>query len=358
MHQCNRHVEVTPISQRRGFTLVELLVVIGIIALLISILLPALNKAREQANQLKCAANLKAIGSGISIYLAENDGTYPCAYTYYNPTDNTQLAKPSFGYVHVSAVLYGITSGAPSASEQASSLGVSGWKAFQCPSINNGGLPACNPGPDNQDAGQQADIPGIVDAQAPRMAYTFNSAIVPRNKFEGFPGVSRFDQCVKSSQVTNSSKTILATEFPGDWHIVVDAADVNAGNGVMVCKSHRPVHAFKPSAGGSSVGDFTLENIAAPFNKAGMSAAKDIVPITAADITKVPQPGGNVTSLLDWVGRNHGSGDWKSRRTNFLYADGHVEAGHLEDTVDPTNWQWGDVSWSLSQVGDIQTPND
>jgi prepilin-type N-terminal cleavage/methylation domain-containing protein/prepilin-type processing-associated H-X9-DG protein len=62
---------------RAGFTLVELLVVIGIIALLLSILLPALGKARKQANTVACAANLRSILQGMRMYAEEHKGWIP-----------------------------------------------------------------------------------------------------------------------------------------------------------------------------------------------------------------------------------------------------------------------------------------
>ena len=66
-------------TKRHAFTLVELLVVIGIIALLISILLPALQAARESANTIKCAANLRSVGQGLGMYVAQNKQTLPVA---------------------------------------------------------------------------------------------------------------------------------------------------------------------------------------------------------------------------------------------------------------------------------------
>jgi len=64
-------------SRLRAFTLVELLVVIGIIAVLIGILLPALNKARAAANTTVCLSNLRSIGQGWSLYLNKSKGRLP-----------------------------------------------------------------------------------------------------------------------------------------------------------------------------------------------------------------------------------------------------------------------------------------
>src|SRR5687767_6266697 len=88
----------------RGFTLVELLVVVGIIAVLVGLLLPSLARARQQANAVKCAANLRSIGAGLAIYLAENKQTYPAAYVYRAgpgvPNYKGTGPSRSRGYIH------------------------------------------------------------------------------------------------------------------------------------------------------------------------------------------------------------------------------------------------------------------
>ncbi len=66
--------------QKNGFTLIELLVVVAIIAVLVAMLLPALNSARESGRQIVCMSNLKQIGMAFIYYLEDSNGLLPPSY--------------------------------------------------------------------------------------------------------------------------------------------------------------------------------------------------------------------------------------------------------------------------------------
>src|SRR5215212_3446021 len=78
---------------RLGFTLVELLVVIGIIAVLIAILLPVLNAARRRAQQIKCAANLRSVGHAMVLY-NNVTGYFPGAFMAPTQTQQVVVWQP------------------------------------------------------------------------------------------------------------------------------------------------------------------------------------------------------------------------------------------------------------------------
>ncbi len=107
-------------SERKGFTLVELLVVIGIIALLISILLPSLARARQAANTVKCAANLRGIIQGMQIYASQNNGYIPGSPN----TTGRFLWKP--------AIIAGMTTTTAKANDPQTGVP---WNENDCPDI-------------------------------------------------------------------------------------------------------------------------------------------------------------------------------------------------------------------------------
>ena len=87
----NRSAEADPtagcasLTPRRGFSLVELLVVVGIIAVLIGLLMPAITAARESAKSVACLSNLRQLAIAAHAYADANKGSFPIAY-YLRPT--------------------------------------------------------------------------------------------------------------------------------------------------------------------------------------------------------------------------------------------------------------------------------
>lgn len=343
MMQIQRRRQTRRTAGRSGFTLVELLVVVSIIALLISILLPSLRGARESAKATQCGTNLHHVGQAMAIYTSESGGTFPVSYLY--PKDaagnydlrNADPAKP-YGYAHWSWYLY--------ASGKVNDDG------FQCPSFEKGGAPRTNPGPiaRNWEVGEQSDQDGrtepnthsLEDKQASRMAYTANAALVPRNKFTRLlSGGQRVNQYVNETKVKRAGGTILATEFIKNWKAITKPG--SSGN-APESRSHRPINPFYHV--GTQYNEYTTT---APGFIYGLPDDQKTYGLATYDRAL------KLTSSLDHesgvmqvnaVGRHHPGGNKVMGGTaNFLFVDTHVERLTVLETMERR--MWGDRYYSV-----------
>jgi prepilin-type N-terminal cleavage/methylation domain-containing protein len=119
------HISAEP---RVAFTLIELLVVIAIIAILASLLLPALTQAKQKAQMIKCRSNLRQIGIGMKLYLDDNQHTFP-------PAESQQL-DPRANPNHIHANYLGgrdVPGNSLRAKDRLLAPYVSAADAFRCP---------------------------------------------------------------------------------------------------------------------------------------------------------------------------------------------------------------------------------
>jgi prepilin-type N-terminal cleavage/methylation domain-containing protein/prepilin-type processing-associated H-X9-DG protein len=189
----------TAMSKRNAFTLVELLVVIGIIAVLIAVLLPTLHRAREAANRIQCGSNLRQIAMAFVMYANENSGSFPAFASNGNTSRQRQWDwihwQPGRQFEDGAIMPY---------------LGSANPQVFRCPS-------------------DDVEAHKIVQAGSSNDRYRFSYAM---NRYMDTSGLGG-SQVRRFTQVRNSSEKILLVEEDertiddGRWEPIVPGSNVN-----------------------------------------------------------------------------------------------------------------------------------
>ena len=166
-------------KMKENFTLIELLVVIAIIAILASMLLPALNKARDKAKSISCLSNMKQHGVMVKTYQSDFDGTLPSNYGSGTAFDFSPWR------------LLMISQGKP------------GLNVFACPSDVDT-VRMYTAGPDtHQYRLQIAGLYGLPDAEKVRFSYGFNTDVSRVGEWWMGPNPSKYK---------NPSNTVIAAD--------------------------------------------------------------------------------------------------------------------------------------------------
>jgi prepilin-type N-terminal cleavage/methylation domain-containing protein/prepilin-type processing-associated H-X9-DG protein len=259
---------------RRAFTLVELLVVIGIIALLISILIPALSKAREQGMTIKCLSNMRSIMQAFHMYSNDNKGVMlPCG-------TNAQ------GWWCNLLVDFNYTKAPTCPSSAAATQGpMTDGNVFFCPSgnmeffppdlTNNGAVPANRQDVQGATCTRQTS-PGTntcVDLWYGINGDEGNSTTTgtPTRRIQNYPA----DGYLKTAMIRNQTEMVIIFDGLIYHHMNVNANRLNArhGNRRQTNLAFLDAHAetwmtadLPGGIGAAAVSDFSLANLRAKYN--------------------------------------------------------------------------------------------
>lgn len=293
---------------KKAFTLIELLVVIAIIAILAAILFPVFTQAKLAAKKTQDLSNMKQMGTGVMLYISDNDDTYAQAYYYKDDAGDTN------GYVHWTASHYPY---------------IKNIQLFVSPGDPSKGLIPTNP------ACASISNTGIVspacDAQVPRLSYTVNAALMPRKRKTTDPA-----NVVSQTSVDAVASTILVSSFSNSVSCVNDTSANQTSIGYKN-KSHRPANAFMSTAtGGKWAGDNAADAavagvyaVTATIAKAAWVSCK-----TLADSSALPH-----IKYIEAFRFGNGS--------NYMYADGHAKFATPDATLNPNSFQWGTSIYSM-----------
>ena len=265
---------------RRGFTLVELLVVIGIIALLVSILLPSLQKARESALEVTCLSNQRQLGVLIHLYANDFDNSLPIGVWRTRPINPPNVLTNANGNdTYLGTLLRGVLG---QSDYVAGTNTDTKGNAFECPSANV------------QDEHRDSSI----------LHYTGHPRLMPDHNLKdpAFPGQPRIPY--KLARITGPSEIMLLAD--GAQQFSGEVGGQLGGNSAADCWRLDDRRLTKQT--------FLLsQNFGAPGVPADITPDSSIDGGPNVDAPLAPDAPGN----LRWRHRDDGAG-------NFLFVDAHA----------------------------------